>query len=173
MYVVVEKADLWRYLVVHLHGGLYIDSDMRAAKPIDQWFAAIAKTIGVPQIFPSLILADEHGEGNAKGQFMQWVFYAARGHPFLYKLVRDIRLNFLNELAVGKIVGDAEKRTGPAIFTRAAKQFLDSEGKWSFDEFAHGGGRTNQNMFKIKCIGSGKRSCIIGRWYLVFLLLNH
>lgn len=35
----VERADLWRYLALHKHGGVYADSDVRCIKPINTWNA--------------------------------------------------------------------------------------------------------------------------------------
>lgn len=32
------QADFWRYLVLHQHGGVYVDLDMLCMSPIEEWF---------------------------------------------------------------------------------------------------------------------------------------
>ncbi|KAJ3209948.1 membrane-bound alpha-1,6- mannosyltransferase Initiation-specific [Dinochytrium kinnereticum] len=33
----VERADFWRYLVIYLRGGVYVDSDVNPLRPIEEW----------------------------------------------------------------------------------------------------------------------------------------
>ena len=36
-FTIVEKADLWRYLILYWLGGVYLDWDVQCITPFDQW----------------------------------------------------------------------------------------------------------------------------------------
>ena len=35
----VQKADIFRYIVLMVHGGVYADIDVTCVRPVDQWIA--------------------------------------------------------------------------------------------------------------------------------------
>ncbi|KAJ3111719.1 hypothetical protein HDU96_005439 [Phlyctochytrium bullatum] len=39
----VERADFWRYLIVYLKGGVYIDSDVEPLRPLEEWTAGFLR----------------------------------------------------------------------------------------------------------------------------------
>jgi hypothetical protein len=47
----VERADLWRYLVLCRLGGVYADSDVMAARPISQWAQDAGLLVGIENVF--------------------------------------------------------------------------------------------------------------------------
>jgi len=146
---IVEKTDIWRYLVIHQYGGLYADSDFLPTLPIDKWNRVIRKLSAlqtpmhsklialidftneamfdiIPTIetindfmAPTLLIAFE-----MEDIFSQWWLHAARGHPVFYQTVIRIREIVLNECKTGTSVGDAVIRTGPIPFSYAVHKWL-------------------------------------------------
>lgn len=55
----VERADLWRYMVLCRLGGVYADSDVVAARPISQWVQDAGLLVGIENMFPTLQQARE------------------------------------------------------------------------------------------------------------------
>ena len=107
---IVEKADIWRYLIVHKYGGMYSDSDFMPKIPIDDW---VDKNI----CKNTTVMVSMEGNGFL---YIQWGFYSAYpGHQVFYDVVSLIRIYFMEELQTGIIQGDAVQRTGPLQFSRA------------------------------------------------------
>lgn len=96
----VMRADIWRYLIVYEHGGLYSDIDTSCSAPLDSWFPGDAEFIV--------------GLENAC-HLCQWTFAAAPRHPALGRLLRMIV-----ERGKGAITmrpHAVHYYTGPGIFT--------------------------------------------------------
>eukprot|EP00798_Chlamydomonas_sp_ICE-L_P030114 gene30114-35090_t len=64
----VERADMWRYMVVHKFGGIYADMDVESLMPLSSW------------------TGDE-----ALAKYDQWSFAAAPGHPVTLKAAENIQ----------------------------------------------------------------------------------
>ncbi|KAJ3209955.1 membrane-bound alpha-1,6- mannosyltransferase Initiation-specific [Dinochytrium kinnereticum] len=116
----VEKADFWRYLIIYLKGGVYIDSDVAPLQPIDTWSdafdpyvvrRAVKEGYGGPHQFRDngppanapLLQGFVGMEGYVKSdyermrrgftskiQFCQWAFAFRKGHPFLSSVILRI-----------------------------------------------------------------------------------
>eukprot|EP00438_Fugacium_kawagutii_P002076 Skav230760 [mRNA] locus=scaffold4515:145006:146322:+ [translate_table: standard] len=92
----VEKADIFRYLVLWSYGGYYADADVEPAKPIAEW--------EVPQD-TSLLVGYEFGHrfpewqraeikfGRTE-QFQQWFIVSAPQNPVLLRCLQMIRERF-------------------------------------------------------------------------------
>lgn len=98
----VVQADLVRYALLALEGGVYSDSDTYPVRPLRDW---------VPQAYRNKarlivgIEADSQPPVNGTKypvQLGQWTFAAAKGHPILWKMIKRV----LGE--VQRIVGDGE-----------------------------------------------------------------
>eukprot|EP00798_Chlamydomonas_sp_ICE-L_P011628 gene11628-34336_t len=98
----VEKADLWRYLVVHQYGGVYADTDVESMKPLSSWAGAEALSKYDPPI--RLIVSKEgialkDGVGCRDGlpmmQCNQWTFAGAPGHP-VFEMAAETIQNWIN-----------------------------------------------------------------------------
>lgn len=127
----IIKADLLRYLVMYVDGGLYTDIDVEALKPIDRFIpdrydeGDIDMVIGVeidqPQFSNHSIL------GKKSQSFCQWTFMCKPRLPVMLRLVDNI-IEWLNNVAkeqrvsVSEIVLDFDEvisGTGPSAFTNA------------------------------------------------------
>lgn len=92
MYRGVERADLWRYLVVLRDGGVYSDSDTLCVKPIDLWIPDPAHHMGLIvglESFGDDVTKLKHGWAN-NINFCQWTFAARPNHPILRRVVSMI-----------------------------------------------------------------------------------
>ena len=128
----IIKADLLRYLVMYVEGGVYADIDVEALRPLDRFIPPrfeerdIDLVVGVeidePQLEQHRIL------GPKSKSFCQWTFLAKPRLPVLLRLINNI-LAWLNELAkrqnctsIADLRLDFDevlRGTGPSAFTEA------------------------------------------------------
>ncbi|OJJ51721.1 hypothetical protein ASPZODRAFT_55299 [Penicilliopsis zonata CBS 506.65] len=155
----IIKADLLRYLVMYVEGGVYTDIDVEALKPIQRFIPErfderdINMIIGVEIDEPAL---KDHAILGPKSQsFCQWTFVCKPGLPVMMTLVDHILL-WLNEVSrrQGKPVAEIEldfdeviSGTGPSAFTNAVLEYMSQrEGRSiTWDTF--------HNMAESKLVG--------------------
>ncbi|KAI8848065.1 hypothetical protein BC829DRAFT_490328 [Chytridium lagenaria] len=154
---VVERADLWRYLVMYLRGGLYVDSDVYPKQEIDTWhrffdyersgatpYATLLNDTRAGPLIQGFIGAEAHLTEQERInqnfafriQWCQWAFAFRPRHPFMLKLLRSIVTRVHGEKS-GKIKSsgswtmDILMRTGPGRFTVVVEEWLkeQSEGR--------------------------------------------
>jgi mannosyltransferase OCH1-like enzyme len=114
----VMKADLWRYLILKSHGGVYSDIDSECLKPIVSWEEE--QKFDTKNILMVGLENDEH--------FCQWTIYSTKEHPIM-KYVCDYILNNYEENGIDTNDKNfVHKTTGPGIWTDAIASYLDSEG---------------------------------------------
>ena len=123
------KSDLLRYLVLHVHGGVYTDTDTVALKPVDDWVPPFLRP------FARLIVGIEFDQLDGAGwadiyyplQFCQWTIAAAPGHPVFLAMVEQA-LDSLDRLttkynttlaALKPSSFEVMNSTGPAAWTMA------------------------------------------------------
>ena len=82
----VMKADLWRYLILKTHGGVYSDIDSECLKPISLW--EDEQKFDTKDILLVGLENDEH--------FCQWTIYSTKEHPVM-KYVCEFILNSYEE----------------------------------------------------------------------------
>jgi mannosyltransferase OCH1-like enzyme len=127
----IVKADLLRYLVMYVEGGVYTDIDVEALKPVDRFIPArydekqLDMVIGVEIDQPEF---RNHSILGGKCQsFCQWTFMCKPRLPVMMRLVDHI-IRWLNEVAqkqgvsISNIHLDFDEvisGTGPSAFTRA------------------------------------------------------
>ncbi len=111
----VMKADLWRYAVIFVHGGLYADIDTGCNMGLNQWL--------------------RHGKGgelhvaceNNHPFFCQWAFAAPAGHPALLKVLELISNRIDADGGVNSERPDfVHYYTGPGVWTAAIQEHLGS-----------------------------------------------
>jgi len=110
----VMKADLWRYCVIYINGGIYADADTELYGDIDDISNKKALFVGVAE-----------NEGN---YLCQWVFAAPPKSPILLKIINTVT-NKIN--SADKPINSENYTehyihgfTGPAIFTEAIENYL-------------------------------------------------
>jgi len=100
------KADFFRYAILYIKGGVYLDIDSLITSKIDNF------------IIPSdeaLIALEKHGE-----YYCQWALFYNAGHPFLKQTLADIAEN----IEENKFPDDVHQTTGPTAYTKAIKKVL-------------------------------------------------
>lgn len=127
----ILKADLLRYLVMYVEGGIYTDIDVEALKSADHFIPErfnerdIDMVVGVEIDQPDFI--DHPILGQKCQSFCQWTFMCKPRLPVMLNLVETI-MDWLRDLSIEKGVPIAELEldfdqviagTGPSAFTRA------------------------------------------------------
>jgi mannosyltransferase OCH1-like enzyme len=117
-----EKADLWRYCVIYLMGGVYTDSDTYCNIELDNWIKHHDLILGI-EAFLDLDFAKGFGMdkigyciNNKVISVCNWTFAASPKHPFFKKLLQDICLN--------PIYNNVLNNTGPGRFTKHAIKYF-------------------------------------------------
>lgn len=109
----VMKADLWRYAVLYVHGGIYCDTDTICTEPVTSWLPEDSSG--------GVCFCCEEGTPF----FCQWTIASPPGHELLRRVI---------DLAIDRIEADGgfdlEREepvhyyTGPEIWTAAIKEYL-------------------------------------------------
>ncbi|KAH8599009.1 nucleotide-diphospho-sugar transferase [Bisporella sp. PMI_857] len=125
----IIKADLLRYLVMYVEGGVYADIDVEALKPVDEWIPPQFNASDVGLVIS--IEIDEPAWANhtilgPKSQsFCQWTFMCRPRLPVMLRLINHV-MNWLNDVAAKQNVPIANitlnfdevlTGTGPSAFT--------------------------------------------------------
>lgn len=116
----VERADLFRYAVVHKMGGFYADIDVLCLKPLEEWH--------IPDD-AELVVGYENGwhfnestrlqAGFTRNeQLEQWLFGAAPGHPALKRCLD------LYQSKRQWVMDTVVELTGPATFSDAVHEYF-------------------------------------------------
>lgn len=130
----VQKADLFRYAVIHQLGGVYADVDTACRAPLHSYVDLERDhlVIGVE------MTPDEHPGGiESYGrsycfpvQYLQWTFAAPAGHPALGRVLQRIAA-FVHDTPdrALRAWSDASPKftlemTGPIMFTQAIRELL-------------------------------------------------
>ena len=155
----IIKADILRYLIMYVEGGVYADIDVEALKPVDRWIpdryneADIDMVISVEIDQPGF--KDHPILGKKSRSFCQWTFLSKPGLPVMLKLVENI-MDWLNKIAekqkvpISDITLDFDEvisGTGPSAFTIAV---LEEMGARNGEEVTWD---TFHNMAESKLVG--------------------
>ncbi|KUJ06583.1 uncharacterized protein LY89DRAFT_678666 [Mollisia scopiformis] len=141
----IIKADLLRYLVMYVEGGVYADIDVEALKPIKRFIPdrydegdidmVISVEIDQPEFKEHAIL------GKKSQSFCQWTFMCKPRLPVMLKLIDNI-LAWLNDLSRQQGVPISELHldfdevisgTGPSAFTIAVLEAMSKKEKSTVD----------------------------------------
>ena len=119
------KADLFRYLIVYLKGGIYLDIKSVVVKNIDSILKKYPDKLIVhhPWIIP-YVNAFSYSFP-PWGEYNQWCIVAPKGHPILKKIIEKIVYNIELETnrrdKIFKGGLDVLTLTGPHMFTKVIK----------------------------------------------------
>jgi mannosyltransferase OCH1-like enzyme len=127
----IIRADLLRYLIMYVEGGVYADIDVECLKPIDHFIPTrydekdIDLVIGIETDMPEF--AGHSVLGKKSQSFCQWTFMGKPRLPVMMRLIENI-LEWLNGVAkaqerpISQIELDFDEvllGTGPSAFTTA------------------------------------------------------
>jgi len=100
------KADFWRYCVLYIHGGVYLDIKSEITKPLNDLI----------QSTDSCIITRE---GNV-GFFNNWIMIFQKNHPILLQTIRNCCYNISHKTSF-----DISHLTGPhGPFTKAINEIF-------------------------------------------------
>lgn len=142
----IIKADLLRYLVMYVEGGVYTDIDVEALRSIDHFIPERYREEDVDMVLGVEIDQPEFNQhpilGPKSQSFVQWTFMCKPRLPVMLSLVENIIL-WLKSVAEDQKVPISEIKldfdqvisgTGPSAFTRAVLNEIsrktDSEVEW-------------------------------------------
>lgn len=132
----VMKADLWRYLILTTHGGVYTDIDSTCIVPINEWF----KDFHGPD---ALVISPEK---DGEQHFCQWTMYCTKEHPAMRFITKFILQNYIDNGINTSNEHFVHETTGPSIWTKAIKAYLNKNDKTAqqlFEEY-----ETNKSPFQ-------------------------
>jgi mannosyltransferase OCH1-like enzyme len=135
----IIKADILRYLIMYVEGGVYADIDVEDLKPVERWIPDRYKEEDVDLVISVEIDQPEFKDhpvlGKKSQSFCQWTFLSRPGLPLMLKLVEHI-MNWLNDLAEKQKVpiseitldfDDVISGTGPSAFTIAVLEHMSTK----------------------------------------------
>ena len=112
----VMKADLWRYAVIYLYGGVYADSDTTANTQVSRWLDPDC----------DVVIGLENWE-----HICNWVFAATARHPLFEYVLNFIAKRFeddFHESTFRERHDFVHYFTGPGVFTDAFVSFATKDG---------------------------------------------
>ena len=119
----VELADIFRYLVLYIEGGVYADLDTEALVPVDDWGLTKPVTIGLEAVLDSEAERVKVKFARQR-QYCQFVMaFSASGHP----LLSDVLDRILRQLKAGTPL-PTQDLTGPGVWTDAVGAYIAEKG---------------------------------------------
>ncbi len=122
----VERADFFRYLVLHHYGGFYADADVESRIPLDSWIGGnVSLIIGIENEFSSEAETTIRGYARTR-QYQQWAMASSKGHPLFLKVMLKISEHVRQDKTWGFDLSNRGtlERTGPAIWTDSVTEYL-------------------------------------------------
>ncbi|KXL41391.1 glycosyltransferase family 32 protein [Acidomyces richmondensis BFW] len=127
----IIKADLLRYMVMYIEGGVYTDIDVEALKPVSSFIPERWNERDIGMVVGVEVDQPEYHNHSVLGQkcmsFCQWTFMCKPRQPVMLTLIENI-IKWLKNVAteqkvpIGEIQLDFDQvisGTGPSAFTRA------------------------------------------------------
>jgi hypothetical protein len=119
-----SRADLFRYLIIFLHGGVYLDVKSGTSRPLDsilqkndtfiisQWDNSPTGRFPGAGFWPEL-------KNIPGGEYEQWNVIATPGHPFLAAVIENVinKIENYNALKFGHGPKSVLRVTGPWVYT--------------------------------------------------------
>ena len=148
----IEKIDLWRYIILRQHGGIYLDNDAECKQPISKWLNLyfnessllkdlpihpqqleffknhLRKSNNVTTLEIDMIVSVETERNQPYFGILQWALVSTANNPILTYIIDFVleqlyvRMPFKN---VSKIRdSDVLDRTGPAAFSSSILKYI-------------------------------------------------
>lgn len=123
----VQRADVFRYLALYVHGGVYADIDVTCMRPVEAWFtrAGAYYNAGFVAGFEEVTARKDWRKWFAtQFQVVQWTMGSVPRHPVLRAVLDEV----LAYYRAGKHLGPGHKSiiksTGPGIWSLAIAKHL-------------------------------------------------
>ena len=123
----VQRADIFRYLTLYVHGGVYTDIDVTCMRPVEAWFtnAGTYFNAGFVAGFEEVTARKDWRKWFAtQFQVVQWTMGSVPRHPVLRAVLDEV----LAYYRAGKHLGPGHKSiiksTGPGIWSLAIAKHL-------------------------------------------------
>tara|TARA_R100001510_G_C7655834_1_gene215273 strand:- start:5201 stop:5950 length:750 start_codon:yes stop_codon:yes gene_type:complete len=107
----VEKADLFRYLIVYEYGGVYLDIDCYCVENFDSLIKDAEFVVGCESGF----------QVNSVFKITQWAFASKAKHPILIEVAKQCEKNHLRNSTMFTL-----KKTGPLMWTNVINKLKDT-----------------------------------------------
>ncbi|KAI8822353.1 hypothetical protein BJ741DRAFT_635625, partial [Chytriomyces cf. hyalinus JEL632] len=125
--LIVSRTDLLRYLLIWEHGGLYTDADTVCEKSVGEGFETWTEGREDVLFISSIEWFKDESQPDSRPStsITQWSFAAARRHPILGNLIREITNATLT--ATPQFLSDRNNVisfTGPSIYSRHIREFM-------------------------------------------------
>jgi hypothetical protein len=121
------RADLFRYVILFLKGGIYLDIKARCLVPFREWIRP--EDGGLLSYWDGLYYNKDLLK-NKEGELQNWNLVFAAGHPVLKEVIRECCKKIL-ETTIVEASSDAMtgkravlETTGPILLTRCAEAFV-------------------------------------------------
>lgn len=111
----VQKADLFRYLVLHKYGGIYADIDTKCVQNLDH----------IVRI-PKMVVGVEYNSMGGKRQILQWFICSCPQNPILLEVANTIK--FRSYIPKAMAFGGNRYTywlTGPEVFSQVINKYTD------------------------------------------------
>lgn len=119
------KADLWRYCVLYIYGGVYADIKLTALLPLNQIIHCDAYFATVIDISTPAVL-DIPAQENP--YLMQGFLASVPKHPILWQAIQTI----VKHVKEGAATSDYLSMTGPGLLGRVVNRFMGREDLTSY-----------------------------------------
>ena len=129
------KADFFRYLVIYMFGGVYLDIKSSLNKPLSEVFTE--SDAYVLSYWDNLPGQSHEGVGHysalpdyiKRGEIIQWYVAASAGHPLLRKIIATMLLNIdrYNPYINGIGWTGTVTTTGPVMYSKVIYDELNSD----------------------------------------------
>jgi mannosyltransferase OCH1-like enzyme len=117
------RADLFRYLLIHAEGGVYLDMKSTTIRPLDEVLLPDDRYILSKWDHNKYYAWGLHPEliDIERGEFQQWHVIAVAGHPFLLAVIQQVIQNILQyDMSItGVGFGGVIRTTGSIPYTTA------------------------------------------------------
>ena len=141
----VERADLFRYLAIHLDGGIYADCDVEPNACVSKWLKEYEwfegrEGLRINSSVPLLVVGVEFdaeggwvlesilnngtakSNGTSRIQLAQWIFAAtAPRHPALVSVMGEVQARVASFPDTTNLITD---RTGPVAWTAGVMRYI-------------------------------------------------
>eukprot|EP00038_Savillea_parva_P019601 m.28025 g.28025 ORF g.28025 m.28025 type:complete len:582 (+) comp4477_c0_seq1:49-1794(+) len=139
----VEKADTFRYAILHKEGGYYADLDVTCVRPIREWMPHFGHDPALTDLVVGFEVVTERPDWMywyaRKFEFCQWTMGAVAGHPALRRVLDKI-IEFYEVHTDAEIENGPQNKpqtinaTGPGIWSDAVHEWLGEQHHVFFDE---------------------------------------